>query len=245
MGILSLNQKNMKRTNILNICFSIVFALEIFALITENTALRFITKPLVVISLIACMAFLNQFYGKFRKRILAGLIFALFGDVFLLFDSKEPLYFMLGLTSFLVCHIFYIMAFNLDMKSAPALKNKYFLPVSIVLAIFCGGFFLYLRPSLGDLQVPVLFYCFVLTLMVMLSFGRWGKVESYGARFITLGALLFLLSDSLLAYNKFVTPIPNGGVAVMATYMLAQYLIVLGTVNRILVSRNSVTDVAT
>ena len=235
----------MKHLKYLHIVFSVIFLSHLYALITENELLRYATKPLIVLSLVGFMAFLNQLFGKFRKRILVGLLFALFGDVFLMFDGDNSLYFMLGLTSFLLCHIFYIQAFNLDMKSAPHRKNKYFLPASIVLAIFCGGFFMYLRPNLGTLQIPVLFYCFILTLMVMLSIGRWGKVESYGARLMTIGALLFLMSDGVLAYNKFVMSFENSSVLVMSTYMLAQYFIVLGTINRVLATKDSITEVST
>ncbi len=232
----------MKTNKLLSLTFFTVFILQLYAIVTENEQLRIITKPLITLVLFMGMVILKQNFGRFRRRIMIGLIFALIGDVLLMLDGEEPLYFIFGLVAFLICHLFYISAFNLDMQSAPNRKNKYFVISSIILALFCGGFFMYLRPYLGELQIPVLFYCFVITIMVMLSVGRWGKIENSGARMITIGALFFLMSDGFLAYNKFVVPIENSGVIIMSTYMLAQYFIVMGTMNRVLVKDDLLTD---
>ncbi|RYE55424.1 MAG: lysoplasmalogenase [Sphingobacteriales bacterium] len=221
-----------------SILFLCVFIAQIFALITQNQPLVYVTKPLITITLLMGLIRSDQLYGKFRKRIAIGLIFAFFGDVFLMVDQFSPIFFKLGLFSFLGCHICYILAFNLDMRSAPKHRNKYFLISSIVLAIFTGGFFMYLRPGLGMLQIPVLLYCFVLAIMVMLSIGRWGKVSVTGARLMTVGALLFMFSDSFLAYCMFVVHVTNSHIVVMSTYMMAQYFIVLGTIYRTLTLSN-------
>lgn len=226
----------LNKTN-LTIVFFIVFVAQLFSLLTENEWIRFITKPLITLVLMLSLVMLNQLYGKFRKRIFIGLIFGLLGDVFLMLPANHPSYFMLGLLSFLIGHLFYISAFNLDIQSSTKKASNIFLITSIVLAIFSGAFFLYLRPFLGSLQLPVLIYCFIISLMVMLSIGRWGKVDKSSALFITIGAFFFLISDSLLAYNKFVLPLENSGLYVMSTYMLAQYFIVQGTINRVLISK--------
>jgi len=61
---------------------------------------------------------------------------------------------------------------------------------------------------------------------------RFGRVSLFSFEIVFYGAVLFLFSDSMLAYNKFVQPLPNAGLIIMASYMLAQYLIVLGSIER-------------
>ena len=75
-------------------------------------------------------------------------------------------------------------------------------------------------------------YAFVISLMAVMAVNRKGRVNTLSFNLIFYGAILFLLSDSILAYNKFVSPIGFSGLAIMSTYMAAQYLIVIGVVER-------------
>ena len=88
-----------------------------------------------------------------------------------------------------------------------------------------GGYFLYLRPSLeSDMVIPVLAYCLVIASMAYRALARSspsGAEHVYGF----VGALSFVVSDSMLAYNKFVSPIPYSHLWVMITYYGAQLLI--------------------
>ena len=91
-----------------------------------------------------------------------------------------------------------------------------------------GHAFGVLRPALGGLLVPVMVYAFVISLMVIQAAYRKGFTTPTSFSYVMVGAILFMVSDSLLAVNKFLDPLPLSGVWVMTTYLGAQYLIVAG-----------------
>jgi len=215
--------------------FAVVFLLQLYAEYAGNINLRFFSKPLIVLVLLAWLYSSTQLKGRFHKRIFVGLIFALAGDALLMLQQQSNNFFIYGLLAFLLCHIFYIRAFILDHKSNPHHKNPYFLWAVIVFGLFCGGLFFYMQPYLGAMRFPVLVYAIVISLMAIMAVNRYGKVNIFSFKIIFYGALFFLLSDATLAYNKFVQPVDQAGLVIMASYMIAQYLIVYGTIERKLV----------
>lgn len=82
--------------------------------------------------------------------------------------------------------------------------------------------------GLGDMLYPVTVYMLVILTMAVTAFLRQGKVLPISYTLVFLGALLFMLSDSILALNKFYKPLPLSNISIMLTYALAQYFIVLG-----------------
>lgn len=223
------------KTKLFSFIFAVVYIIQLYAEANGNIQLRNFSKPLIVITLLVWLYSSTNLKGKFHKRIFTGLIFGLAGDVLLLLQSGSPSFFIFGLVAFLLCHIFYIRAFILDHKSNPNYKNPFFLWVVGALIIFCVGLFFYLQPFLGAMQFAVLIYAIIITFMTIMAANRYGKVNIFSYKLILYGALFFLLSDSALAINKFAQPIPQDGVLIMATYMIAQYLIVYGTIERKLV----------
>jgi uncharacterized membrane protein YhhN len=89
------------------------------------------------------------------------------------------------------------------------------------------------------MQFPVLMYAIIITVMALMAVNRYGKVNIFSFKLILYGALFFLLSDIVLAINKFTQTIPQAGVLIIATYMIAQYLVVYGTVVRELVVKHT------
>ncbi|MDN3588247.1 lysoplasmalogenase [Pedobacter aquatilis] len=223
------------KTKIFSFIFVVIYVIQLYAETSGNIQIRNFSKPLIVITLLFWLYSATNLKGKFHKRIFTGLVFALAGDVFLMLQSGKPSYFIYGLVAFLLCHIFYIRAFTLDHKSNPNYKSPFFLWAVGALIIFCVGLFFYLQPFLGAMQFAVLFYAIIITFMAIMAVNRYGKVNFFSYKLILYGALFFLLSDSALAVNKFAFPIPQAGVLIMATYMIAQYLIVYGTIERKLV----------
>jgi uncharacterized membrane protein YhhN len=223
------------KTKLFSLLFFIVFILQLYAEYSNDNYLRGFTKPLITIVLMIWLFLSTKLKGRFHKRILTGLIFAFAGDVLLMMQTENSNFFIYGLIAFLLCHIFYIRAFTLDHKSNPNFKNSFFLWAVGGFAIFCSGLFFYLQPNLGAMQFPVLMYAIIITLMAIMAVNRYGKVNIFSFKLILYGALFFLLSDSVLAVNKFSTPIAQSGSLIMATYMIAQYLIVYGTIQRKLV----------
>jgi len=228
------------KTKIYSLIFFTVFFLQLYAEYAADMHLINFSKPLIVFVLMIWLLHENL-RGRFRKRILAGLVFAWIGDILLLFQYDYPSFFMYGLIAFLLCHIFYIRAFILDHKSNPLQKNPYFLWAVGLFAIFCSGLFFYLQPKLGPMQFPVLLYAIIISLMGIMAVNRYGKVNVLSFKLILYGAMLFLFSDAVLAYAKFAQPFNQSGALIMSAYMLAQYLIVYGTVERkLVVSRTEI-----
>ncbi|MEO5787784.1 lysoplasmalogenase [Gelidibacter sp.] len=98
----------------------------------------------------------------------------------------------------------------------------------IVLTFYAFGLFYLLKNNLGDLLIPVVFYILVILLMIISAFLRQKKVSQKSFIFVFIGAILFVISDSILALNKFYMPLPFSSISIMLTYGLAQFFIVLG-----------------
>jgi len=187
--------------------------------------LEVVSKPLLM-PLLILLVWVNS-EGMPRNILLllfGALIFSWVGDVALLFDEKYPFLFMVGLGGFLIAHIQYIILF---IKSAQKVQfTKGITPFVIVLMFGYTMFLIQLLwPHLGELQIPVFVYATVLMLMGVFAVSR--QVDN-GKLLVILGAVLFVTSDSILAINKFYSPIENGRVLTMLTYTLAQLLIVIG-----------------
>jgi len=227
------------KTKLFSLIFFIIFVIQLYAEYANHVVLRNFSKPLIVVALLAWLCISTNLKGRFHKRIFTGLIFALVGDIMLMLQNGRPSFFIYGLIAFLVCHIFYIRAFTLDHRSNPSHKTPYFLWAVGAFAIYCSGLFFYLQPKLGPMQFPVLMYAIIITVMAIMAVNRYGKVNIFSFKLILYGALFFLLSDTTLAVNKFAQPIPQSGALIMASYMIAQYLIVYGTISRELVVKRT------
>ena len=85
-----------------------------------------------------------------------------------------------------------------------------------------------LLAHLGPLRLPVVLYAMVLVLMVLAALYRYGRTVPTSFVLVAAGAGLFMVSDSLLAINKFLTPLVGAGFWIMLTYCAAQLSIVAG-----------------
>lgn len=175
-----------------------------------------ILKPLTTISILSLLFFIPKGLStNFTKIILVALAFCLLGDILLL-DSG---YFVFGLVAFLLAHILFIVAF---------IKHKGFWfhwASFIVLFLIGGAIFFWLKPDLGDFMVPVLFYVLVITTMAWQGIGLYLRDKTKAYAWIALAVLFFMLSDTLLAINKFKAPFDNASVLILVTYWLSIGLI--------------------
>ena len=221
-----------------NCVFALVFIAQLFATYdSENSQLlsdnfRLITKPLIVISLMIFYVYQSQLKNKYAKRIFAGLLFGLVGDILLMFTHSNENFFLLGLAAFLIGHLLYLSAFYIDYKINPALEKSATRLALVIFGVYCLVFYFFLRPHLVGMKIPVMIYAFVISLMAIMAVNRKGRVNHLSFCLILVGAVLFLISDSFLAYHKFVNAFSYGGMVIMATYMLAQYFITIGAVER-------------
>ena len=208
------------------IIFGTVAFIDIFAVAFNNKALHFVAKPLLVPILIFTLLFSATSAGK-KNFIITGLFFSFAGDVLLLFEDSNPMFFIFGLVSFLCTHIFYILFFLSIKNAGPSLLQQR--PMLLVLvAAYTAGLLFLLVPRLGPLTIPVIVYAVILSIMFLCSMHVYKKINPPAGKSFISGALFFLLSDSLLAINKFYTPLAYAGIFIMATYCLAQYFIVKG-----------------
>jgi uncharacterized membrane protein YhhN len=192
-------------------------------------------KPLSTVMCIAVAALSFTQAGvapAYTVLILAGLVLSLAGDWFLIDSDEKPRNFMLGLGSFLVAHLLYIAAFTVAqvLRGVPIDMNRE-VGIAALLIILGMVVYFYMRPSLGNMAQPVLLYITVISLMVHRAVA--GVVIGAGllsqGTLAAGGALLFYISDFMLAINRFVFDGEGraNSVWVLSTYYCAQLFIAL------------------
>ena len=187
------------------------------------SVLHYISKPSIVVSLIILLIVSRKkLESSTFKMTLFALIFSLAGDVLLQFVEQNSNYFLGGLVAFLLAHVMYVLIF-LDKRG-----TKKPSPLHIIgLTIFTAVMSYILLPHLGDMQMAVMAYMFIILLMMVTALMRQ-DVNRNSYLFVVRGALLFLISDAILAINKFAYEIPYAGIFIMLTYAFAQYFILRG-----------------
>jgi len=205
------------------VAFSLLY---LIILLSGHESLDLFLKP----ALIPILGFGVYLYRKFptKKALLLALLFSWIGDVILLFADIAEIYFILGLVSFLTAHIIYCVLFNNQIKTKKATNRIIFGVGSFVIALYLIAMLSVLLPSLGDLKIPVIVYASIISIMVLFAFNGFLVWPNPGNKYIFAGAVIFVISDSILAMNKFYTPIERSSFFIMLTYLVAQYLIVVG-----------------
>ncbi len=176
-------------------------------------------KPLAMLLAIAYVVQRNRATrapGRFDLLLLAGLACSLVGDCFLML----PGFFIPGLVSFLVAHLFYIALFKQGVPWLPSTR-------ALLATLGVGGaMYGFLFNSLNtQLRIAVAAYVVVIAVMAAQALGRAGWLRDKASTAAAIGACFFMLSDSLLATNKFALQFPMAQFLVLATYYAAQILI--------------------
>lgn len=183
-------------------------------------------KPFLLPFLLLSVGSFEDF--KTKRTLLLALLFSWIGDIILMFADKAEIYFILGLISFLLSHLIYITLFLKQDGNQNQVNKKIVILGILLIAGYFLSMILLLFPKLGALQIPVMVYAFVITTMLYFAFKGSLQWEKPAAYFIIFGAILFVLSDSILAFNKFYEAIPQSSFWIMSTYILAQFFIVSG-----------------
>jgi len=186
--------------------------------------LVYITKPLTTLLIILLASQGPAIGRRYRSLILIGLFFSLIGDVCLMLPARPRSYFLPGLVSFMIAHLFYIAAFSWKVRWTPAQ-----LPRLIPFALAGMALDIYLWPHLGATKLPVVCYTAVIATMAWRASCRIGapQIAQAGAVLATIGAVLFMISDSTLAINRFACPFAASRLVILSTYFVAQTLIAL------------------
>ncbi|WP_334143664.1 lysoplasmalogenase [Rhabdothermincola sp.] len=180
---------------------------------------EYVAKPLTMVLLIGAALALDPVDPAVRVAFVVALAFSLAGDIFLMLPRDL---FVAGLASFLIGHLAYITGLQLRGQSG----GWFVLGLVVVLAVILVVGVRIVRAVRADddaLAVPVTAYLAVISLMVASAFGT-------GNGFAIAGALLFYASDAMIAWNRFVQPHPWARVAIMTTYHLGQFGLVLSLV---------------
>ncbi|MDX2002255.1 MAG: lysoplasmalogenase [Chitinophagales bacterium] len=200
----------------------------------------FISKPLLMPLL---MIHYLQASAQLRRpagwALPISLIFSFGGDVLLMLGTLEALksymvlLFLSGLVSFLIAHVCYILEFAKDQTQGKSLLRRrplWLIPFLLVYAAFMN----FIIPNMEYAFIfPVVVYGGVLTTMVVAAFNRKGKVNALSFWLVFIGALTFYLSDSMIAIDRFYHSFQLAPLAIMTTYLTAQYLIVIGLLRRV------------
>jgi uncharacterized membrane protein YhhN len=186
--------------------------------VLDMRAAVYVTKPLATLALVILVV-RGTPASRYRAWIAAGLIASLAGDILLMLPMNL---FLPGLVAFLIAHVFYISAFAGDGGGwhAPLLPALLMYGAAAVVLAF-------LWPSLGAMRAPVTGYVAVIATMAWQAVARWQGRRSTAAALAAAGSVCFLISDSALAFNRFVEPFAGAAFVIMATYYAAQWGIAL------------------
>ena len=176
-------------------------------------------KPLAMVLVIAFVVLRwrrKQRPLAFEGWLLAALGLSLAGDVLLMLPGR----FIPGLVAFLLAHLCFIALFRQGVGWMPR-------PRALLATLAVGAaMYAVLFPSLGPvLRVAVGVYVAVIATMAAQAIGRAAVLRNPAAMAVAAGSLLFMLSDALLAINRFSMPLPLAPLWVLATYYGAQLLI--------------------
>jgi uncharacterized membrane protein YhhN len=211
--------------------FLFTLLIHLAAIYSDASIIERITKPLLIILLAAYfISATKKINSGLKKWIVFALFFSWVGDVLLLFVADNSAFFLAGLVSFLIAHIFYIVFFHL-VRVQQNVKPKSFLLVPVL--VYYGALITFLSPHLGDMKLPVRIYGVVICFMLMLAMHMLYIKNKNAGLLMMIGALLFVTSDSILAINKFYNSFSGAGILIMLTYGIAQLLITRGAISYI------------
>lgn len=159
--------------------------------------------------------------SKYKILITIGILFSLMGDIFLMLPSDQ---FLIGLICFLITHICYIVAFLLDSRFGRPIWPY------VLLALIAIGIFELLSNGIApSMKLPVAIYAAALSFMTAQALARSLQQKNLGSQLAAVGGIVFLISDTTLAYDRFVSGFAAAPAIILSTYYAAQYFIALST----------------
>jgi uncharacterized membrane protein YhhN len=181
-----------------------------------STRLEYVCKPGTLIALVASAALLDPRYGAVRAWFVAALVLSLVGDILLMLPREQ---FVGGLAAFLVAHLCYIAGFVARGLRGPAVVLAV-IGAAVVLAPVAVRVLRGVARNEPALRPPVIAYLIVIATMLAVAVASGNPLAA-------IGAAVFVSSDAMIAWSKFVAPFAAAPVAIMVTYHLAQAGLVL------------------
>lgn len=179
--------------------------------------LIYIFKPLTMVFIIIIALLAKKPPSrKYKFAIMAGLIFSMIGDIFLMLLVDM---FIAGLVSFLIAHLIYTYAF----RSGRPFRFRFIALLPFI--VYGVIMYIILLPGLNGLALPVSAYFVVILVMAWQAWDQWDDVRVKWALLAFIGAALFVISDTFLALNKFGEPFLAARALTLTSYFSAQWLI--------------------
>ena len=177
----------------------------------------YVFKPLTTILILSSAATADPLDVAYQQWILLALVLSLAGDIALMFSGD--LWFLCGLSGFLLAHLAFVTAFlsGLQSPEPPVWSYGVLLWAFVMLSV--------LWSRAGRLRIPVLIYGSILALMVLAAAARNAALADQASFMTVCGALFFMASDSLLGYHRFVRPDPGAQPLILSTYWIGIGLI--------------------
>jgi uncharacterized membrane protein YhhN len=207
----------------------IIWVLSVWAFVFGVLAIRahykgprllvYLFRPITMAVIISLVLEAGSHAGPYyRYAIAAGLVISLAGDVFMMLRKKR---FLEGLICFLVAQICYTFAFlsgiRLKFSSWPTLPLLIWTVLVVVI----------LYPHLGKMRVPVIIYVLVIITMARAALERAIQLPGTAPLAAAAGGILFVISDSVVAFDRFVKPFRSAQAFILSAYFAAQWLIAL------------------
>lgn len=215
---------------LLHILLVIIAAVELTGRFTDSINLEYAVKPLIMIWM-AVYFLIFRTKKEYTVPVLVAFFFSWVGDNFLMFSGKNEIFFFAGVGGFFLAQISYIYVFTRfsEQKYRGFLQRN--LLVGLLFLAYVAGVYYLLYPGLEGMMKPViLIYALTLIGMSMMALNRHGRVNYRSYLLVFLGSVLFVISDSMIAFNKFYTEFSLAGFWIMVTYISAQYLILRGLI---------------
>ena len=209
---------------------NIIAGIELTGRFTDNISLEYTVKPLIMI-------WMAVFFIIFRKKktftvpVLVAFFFSWLGDNFFMFSGKNELFFYAGVGGFFFAQLTYIYIFTrYSEKGGRGYLQKNMI-IGFLFLAYVAGIYALLYANLEGIMKPViLIYALSLIGMSMMALNRKGRVGKTSYLPLFIGSILFVISDSMLAIDKFYMEFPLAGFWIMITYISAQYLILRGLI---------------
>lgn len=181
-------------------------------------------SKVTLIPLLALWLLTNRKNNPGENWLLAAFFFSWVGDLFLIFKSLESQYFIAGMISFLVAQLVLAKLFYNQLKPtvSPIKIVGFAIPILLYAGYFLSNF--YLQEEVDAFKTPVTAYVIGISIMAIMALSR-GFTQTPSIpkiKWVAAGGVLFLISDSLIAYHAFFEEVPHIGGAIMATYLGAQ-----------------------
>ncbi len=218
------------------ILFGVFAVCDLILIKADLLQYRYATKPflmpLLLVFILATVGFKKHTASKciLGAALIAGTI----GDILLIGSEENNNVFAYGLASFLLMQVLYSVYF---IRMQPFKKENMVSSIILITILYLFSFFFirFLSPYLGEFKIPVIIYAIIISIMFLSAANLLHSVRArrLAVKYFIPGALLLLMSDSLLALNKFHLREQVLDIAVMASYLSGQLLLAMGFVKHL------------